>query len=327
MVPESGSPHPCLAGRKGFLFARWIVWPEGFLWERGPAREQPPGGAGGSGSSSSSGSFRGPLLFGGNAPTSWHLLPSPLLTAAGTSGVFCRRLREKKGSLVAPEVGLAGSGCARIPPTEASCEGRHCLCPGLPRSSAGCPDAPGQLLWRSLLPWRAEARGAGHLAAGAMDASHRSVASPTRKVQTIIQNSPLDLIDMGKGVKVQTEKPHLVSLGSGRLSTAITLLPLEEGRTVIGSAARDIVLQGPGLAPEHCFIENLRGTLTLHPCGHACAIDGVSVRRPTHLTQGCMICLGQSTFLRFNHPAEAKWMKSMIPAGGRSPGATYGRAA
>lgn len=28
---------------------------------------------------------------------------------------------------------------------------------------------------------------------------------------------------------MQTEKPHLVSLGSGRLSTAITLLPLEEG--------------------------------------------------------------------------------------------------
>uniref|UniRef100_A0A7M4G2N8 Pleckstrin homology-like domain family B member 1 n=1 Tax=Crocodylus porosus TaxID=8502 RepID=A0A7M4G2N8_CROPO len=160
-----------------------------------------------------------------------------------------------------------------------------------------------------------------------MDASHRSAASPTRKVQTIIQNSPLDLIDTGKGVKVQTEKPHLVSLGSGRLSTAITLLPLEEGRTVIGSAARDIVLQGPGLAPEHCFIENLRGTLTLHPCGHACAIDGVPVQWPTRLTQGCMICLGQSTFLRFNHPAEAKWMKSMIPTGGWSPGATYGRAA
>ncbi|XP_074929613.1 pleckstrin homology-like domain family B member 1 isoform X8 [Chelonoidis abingdonii] len=37
-----------------------------------------------------------------------------------------------------------------------------------------------------------------------------------------------------------------------------------------------------------------------------------------------MICLGQSTFLRFNHPAEAKWMKSMIPAGERSPGAPYG---
>uniref|UniRef100_A0A452IKN7 PH domain-containing protein n=1 Tax=Gopherus agassizii TaxID=38772 RepID=A0A452IKN7_9SAUR len=106
-----------------------------------------------------------------------------------------------------------------------------------------------------------------HIDEVAMEASNRNVTSPTHKVQAIIQNSPLDLIDMGKGLKVQTDKPHLVSLGSGRLSTAITLLPLGEG---------------------------------------------------------CMICLGQSTFLRFNHPAEAKWMKSMIPAGERSPGAPYG---
>ncbi|XP_054659225.1 pleckstrin homology-like domain family B member 1 isoform X7 [Grus americana] len=162
------------------------------------------------------------------------------------------------------------------------------------------------------------------LRAGTMEAPGRTPASPTRRVQAIIQNSPLDLIDTGKGLKVQTEKPHLVSLGSGRLSTAITLLPLEEGRTTIGTAARDIVLQGPGLAPQHCYIENVRGTLTLHPCGNACAIDGVPLRWPTRLTQGCTICLGQATFLRFNHPAEAKWMKSMIPAGGRSPAAVYG---
>ncbi|NWI74265.1 PHLB1 protein, partial [Dryoscopus gambensis] len=157
-----------------------------------------------------------------------------------------------------------------------------------------------------------------------MEASGRTPTSPTHRVQTIIQNSPLDLIDTGKGLKVQTEKPHLVSLGSGRLSTAVTLLPLEEGRTTIGTAATDIVLQGPGLVPQHCYIENVRGTLTLHPCGNACAIDGVPLQRPMHLTQGCTICLGQATFLRFNHPAEAKWIKSMIPAGGRSPVALYG---
>ncbi|XP_053943043.1 pleckstrin homology-like domain family B member 1 isoform X14 [Cuculus canorus] len=162
------------------------------------------------------------------------------------------------------------------------------------------------------------------LRAGTMEAPGRAPASPARRVQTIIQNSPLDLIDTGKGLKVQTEKPHLVSLGSGRLSTAITLLPLEEGRTTIGTAATDIILQGPGLAPQHCYIENERGTLTLHPCGNACAIDGVALQRPTRLTQGCTISLGQATFLRFNHPAEAKWMKSMIPAGGRSPAASFG---
>ncbi|XP_047546382.1 pleckstrin homology-like domain family B member 1 isoform X17 [Lutra lutra] len=155
-----------------------------------------------------------------------------------------------------------------------------------------------------------------------MDALNRNQGGPGCKTQAMIKG-PLDLIETGKGLKVQTDKPHLVSLGSGRLSTAITLLPLEEGKTVIGSAARDISLQGPGLAPEHCYIENVRGTLTLHPCGNVCSIDGLPVRQPTRLTQGCMLCLGQSTFLRFNHPAEAKWMKSMIPAGGRAPGPPY----
>nr|XP_042136723.1 pleckstrin homology-like domain family B member 1 isoform X13 [Peromyscus maniculatus bairdii] len=156
-----------------------------------------------------------------------------------------------------------------------------------------------------------------------MDTLGRNQLGPAGKTEAVVQKGPLDLIETGKGLKVQTDKPHLVSLGSGRLSTAITLLPLEEGRTVIGSAARDISLQGPGLAPEHCYIENLRGTLTLYPCGNVCTIDGLPVRQPTRLTQGCMLCLGQSTFLRFNHPAEAKWMKSMIPTGGRAPGPSY----
>lgn len=36
-------------------------------------------------------------------------------------------------------------------------------------------------------------------------------------------------------------------------------------------------------------------------------------------SSGCTLCLGQSTFLRFNHPAEAKWMKSRAPGMGCSP--------
>ncbi|XP_066495340.1 pleckstrin homology-like domain family B member 1 isoform X4 [Tiliqua scincoides] len=157
-----------------------------------------------------------------------------------------------------------------------------------------------------------------------METFHRKGVSPACPLQAQIQNNLLDLTEAGKSLKVQTEKPHLVSLGSGRLSTAITLLPLEEGRTVLGSAAEEVVLQGPGVAPRHCFIENVRGTLTLHPCGNPCAIDGLAVTHPTRLSQGCMICLGQSTFLRFNHPAEAKWMKSMIPGEARGPIASHG---
>ncbi|XP_014350590.1 pleckstrin homology-like domain family B member 1 isoform X7 [Latimeria chalumnae] len=157
-----------------------------------------------------------------------------------------------------------------------------------------------------------------------MENINRSITSPTRKAHTIIQNTPLDLIDTGKGLKVQAEKPHLVSLGSGRLSTAITLLPLEEGKTTIGSTTNDISIQGPGIAPEHCYIDNRNGIITLYPCGNICALDGLKVSQPIRLTQGCMICLGQATFFRFNHPAEALRMKSMVPSGGRSTIGPYG---
>uniref|UniRef100_A0A672I846 Pleckstrin homology-like domain family B member 1 n=1 Tax=Salarias fasciatus TaxID=181472 RepID=A0A672I846_SALFA len=128
--------------------------------------------------------------------------------------------------------------------------------------------------------------------------------------------TPLDLIETGKGLKFQAERPHLVSLGSGRLSTAITLLPLPEGRTTLGHGPMDISIQGPGVAAQHCFIENRSGVITLHPCGNLCAVDGLQVKQPTRLSQGCMLCFGQSAFFRFNHPEEAFRMKSMMPHGG-----------
>ncbi|XP_061877202.1 pleckstrin homology-like domain family B member 2 isoform X2 [Entelurus aequoreus] len=128
---------------------------------------------------------------------------------------------------------------------------------------------------------------------------------------------PLDLIDTGKGLKVQTAKPHLVSLGSGRLSVAITLLPLKEGVTRIGREdapiPQDITIQGPGIEAEHCLIFNEGGVVTLDPCGHLCSLDGVQVTVPTPLTQGYSLCLGKSYFFRFNHPEEASRMKSMLP--------------
>uniref|UniRef100_A0A3B1J0P3 Pleckstrin homology-like domain family B member 1 n=1 Tax=Astyanax mexicanus TaxID=7994 RepID=A0A3B1J0P3_ASTMX len=129
------------------------------------------------------------------------------------------------------------------------------------------------------------------------------------------QTTPLDLIETGKGLKVQAERPHLVSLGSGRLSVAITLLPLPEGRTTLGHGAMDINIQGPGVTAQHCFIENKAGVITLHPCGNQCSMDGFPVTKPVRLSQGCMLCFGQSSFFRFNHPEEAFRMKSMRTEG------------
>ncbi|XP_028323108.1 pleckstrin homology-like domain family B member 1 isoform X3 [Gouania willdenowi] len=134
-----------------------------------------------------------------------------------------------------------------------------------------------------------------------------------RQTHQVLQSTPLDLIETGKSLKVQAERPHLVSLGSGRLSTAITLLPLPEGRTTLGSDGADISLQGPGVAPQHCYIDNQGGNITLHPCGNQCSVDGLSISRAQRLSQGCMLCFGHSAFFRFNHPAEAQRMRNMLP--------------
>ncbi|XP_035615550.1 pleckstrin homology-like domain family B member 1 isoform X13 [Oncorhynchus keta] len=156
-----------------------------------------------------------------------------------------------------------------------------------------------------------------------MDSLNRNLPERGWQTHKVLQSTPLDLFESGKALKVQAERPHLVSLGSGRLSTAITLLPLPEGRTTLGHGAMDISIQGPGVATQHCYIENRAGIITLHPCGNQCAIDGLPVTKPVRLSQGCMLCFGQSAFFRFNHPEEAFKMKSMMPGGSKGSGGNY----
>ncbi|XP_071214459.1 pleckstrin homology-like domain family B member 1 isoform X16 [Salvelinus alpinus] len=156
-----------------------------------------------------------------------------------------------------------------------------------------------------------------------MDSLNRNLPECGWQTHKVLQSTPVDLFESGKALKVQAERPHLVSLGSGRLSTAITLLPLPEGRTTLGHGAMDISIQGPGVAAQHCYIENRAGIITLHPCGNQCAIDGLPVTKPVRLSQGCMLCFGQSAFFRFNHPEEAFRMKSMMPEGSRGSGGNY----
>ncbi|XDV20842.1 hypothetical protein PO909_026068 [Leuciscus waleckii] len=151
-----------------------------------------------------------------------------------------------------------------------------------------------------------------------MDRLNQNV--PDHLTHRVLQSTSLDLIETGKTLKVQAERPHLVSLGSGRLSTAITLLPLPEGKTTLGHGNTDINIQGPGVTAQHCYIENVAGAITLYPCGNQCSLDGLAVTKPVRLTQGCMLCFGQSAFFRFNHPEEALRMKSLMPGG--SPGYT-----
>ncbi|XP_066148266.1 pleckstrin homology-like domain family B member 1 isoform X1 [Euwallacea fornicatus] len=118
----------------------------------------------------------------------------------------------------------------------------------------------------------------------------------------------------GRALKLQTDAPHLVSMGGDRLSTSVTLHPLPPGRVTLGSGPGvDIPVQGTGVAPLHCHIENSEGVVTLYPLSENLSIDGGAVCGPTRLSQGVMLTIGRSNYLRFNHPAEAKLMKSVLP--------------
>ncbi|XP_067137985.1 pleckstrin homology-like domain family B member 1 isoform X2 [Centruroides vittatus] len=129
----------------------------------------------------------------------------------------------------------------------------------------------------------------------------------------------LQVKQSGKSVRVQTDKPHLVSLGGGRLSTGITIHPLPEGTTYVGRVdagrPQDIIIQGNGAEREHCVIENTEGIVVLYPLCGSVTVDGIKADSPVRLTQGCMLCFGRSNHFRFNHPQQAKQIKKILPNG------------
>ncbi|VEN37008.1 unnamed protein product [Callosobruchus maculatus] len=118
----------------------------------------------------------------------------------------------------------------------------------------------------------------------------------------------------GRALKLHTDTPHLVSMGGDRLSTSVTLHPIPKGRVTIGSGSSvDVHVQGRGVQALHCSIENSEGVVTIYPIEGEVQIDGVPIDRPTRLSQGVMLTVGRSNYLRFNHPAEARLMKSVLP--------------
>lgn len=74
--------------------------------------------------------------------------------------------------------------------------------------------------------------------------------------------------------------------GHGLILDAVLFAPPPTGRTTLGHGPADINIQGPGVAPRHCFIENKCGVITLHPCGNMCAVDGLQLTQPARLSQG-----------------------------------------
>lgn len=59
------------------------------------------------------------------------------------------------------------------------------------------------------------------------------------------------------------------------------------GRVTIGTGRDvDIIVQGTGVEPLHCHIDNVNGVVTLHPEAEMTSIDGLKVTSATRLTQG-----------------------------------------
>lgn len=67
------------------------------------------------------------------------------------------------------------------------------------------------------------------------------------------------------------------------------------GKTKIGSGRasvrQDIVLQGPGIHDQHCYIINSDDVVTLYPLTGQLAVDGVLLTTPAKLVQGAQISL------------------------------------
>ncbi|KAI9589688.1 putative leucine-rich repeat-containing protein DDB_G0290503 [Glossina fuscipes] len=116
-------------------------------------------------------------------------------------------------------------------------------------------------------------------------------------------------------LRVAANDPHLVSLGGGRLSTAVTIHYIPIGETTVGSSTGCCIsLNGPGVRSLHCTISRSRDNrVTMQPEQNArVLIDGQKIVQNTNLTQGAMITIGNSYYLRFNNPAEAQLMRSVI---------------
>ncbi|GAB0094332.1 uncharacterized protein DMENIID0001_096140 [Sergentomyia squamirostris] len=120
---------------------------------------------------------------------------------------------------------------------------------------------------------------------------------------------------IGSGLRVAAGEPHLVSLGGGRLSTAVTIHHLPIGDLTIGSSPScGVVLNGSGVLPVHCTLyRNEDESVLLVPEPEArTLVDGNRVTEEMNLTQGAMLTIGKSNYLRFNNPAEAELIKSTI---------------
>eukprot|EP00794_Sanderia_malayensis_P019956 gene19956-21910_t len=130
-----------------------------------------------------------------------------------------------------------------------------------------------------------------------------------KETQKIMEERALAFRREGFGVRMESDLPYLVCVDDDILSTGVTLYHLRDGRTHVGgenaNVKQDIILHGPGIESQHCVIESIESSVTLHPIAEDCFINGSKIKKATRLSQGAVVLLGKTNMFRFNHPAEA----------------------
>mmetsp|Transcript_9007 Transcript_9007/g.23194 ORF Transcript_9007/g.23194 Transcript_9007/m.23194 type:complete len:1067 (+) Transcript_9007:151-3351(+) len=157
------------------------------------------------------------------------------------------------------------------------------------------------------------------------------------KEQTdLMESRALHVKETGSALRVDSERPHLVSLNlDDPLATGVTLYYLNEGSTLCGTTGTtdkmgtgpDVPLVGGDTAAEHCVLENEDDKIVkLLPREGKCNVNGVTVKAEMELMQGMTIVLGRDNIFRFNHPyhanklrAERESAQSREAEGGEAP--------
>lgn len=123
------------------------------------------------------------------------------------------------------------------------------------------------------------------------------------------QNGQQQCSSNSVGLRLAAADPHLVSLGGKRLSTAVTIHHLPFGDSTIGTSTEcSIQLNGANVLAIHCTINrNEQGEVSVvaHNGAHL-LIDGEHVDGITTLSQGSMLTIGKSNYLRFYTPPDAQ---------------------
>lgn len=77
---------------------------------------------------------------------------------------------------------------------------------------------------------------------------------------------------------------------------------LVAGRVTVGSGPGvDIPVQGTGVQPVHCHIENSSGVVTLYPLAEQISVDGIRISNPTRLAQGRIVSACQAGNMQYQH--------------------------